>query len=108
GSRRAVDPPAHPQSRLASTFARMTRWPLGRWLFARIVCWRAPYFATVGPRFLVVEHGRCEIVIRDRRRIHNHLDTVHAIALCNVAELAAGVMMEATTPTAMRWIPRGM
>nr|WP_257644041.1 hotdog fold domain-containing protein [Luteimonas salinisoli] len=106
--RAAAESAAGAHSRLASTFARLTRWPLGRWLFARAVCWRAPYFATIGPRFLVVEHGRCEIEIRDRRRVHNHLGTVHAIALCNLAELAAGVMMEATTPRAMRWIPKGM
>ena len=96
------------RSRLATTFARMARWPLGRWLFARVVCWRAPYFGTIAPRFEVVEPGRCEVTIRDRRRVHNHIGTVHAIALCNLAELAGGVMMEAGTPRGMRWIPRGM
>lgn len=38
----------------------------------------------------------------------NHLGTVHAIALCNLAELAAGLATEATTPRSMRWIPSGM
>ena len=46
--------------------------------------------------------------IRDRRRVHNHIGTVHAIALCNAAELSAGVMAEATIPASMRWIPKGM
>jgi hypothetical protein len=40
--------------------------------------------------------------------VHNHLGTVHAIALCNLAELSAGVMTEASLPSAMRWIPKGM
>lgn len=95
-------------SRLATTFARMSRWPLGRWLFARVVCWRAPYFATIAPRFEALQPDRCEVAIRDRRRVHNHLGTVHAIALCNLAELAGGMMMEAGTPRGMRWIPKGM
>ena len=95
-------------SRLTLIFTRMTRWPLGQWLFGRVVCWRAPYFGTIAPRFHVVEPGRCEVTIRDRRRVHNHLGTVHAIALCNLAELAGGVMMEAGTPRGMRWIPKGM
>lgn len=95
-------------SPITRTFARMARWPLGRWLFGRVVCWRAPYFGTIAPRFHVVEPGRCEVTIRDRRRVHNHLGTVHAIALCNLAELAGGVMMEAGTPRGMRWIPKGM
>lgn len=96
------------RSSLAGLFARMARWPGGRWLFARIVCWRAPYFGTIAPRFEALEPDRCEITISDRRRVRNHLGTVHAIALCNLAELAGGMMMEAGTPRGMRWIPKGM
>jgi acyl-coenzyme A thioesterase PaaI-like protein len=91
-----------------SLYRRITRWPAGHWLFSRAVCWKAPYFATIAPRFVSLEPGRCEVRIRDRRRVHNHLGTVHAIALCNLAELAAGVMTDATIPASMRWIPKGM
>jgi hypothetical protein len=44
----------------------------------------------------------------DRRRVHNHIGTVHAIALCNLAELTAGVLTDASLPDGMRWIPKGM
>ncbi|WP_426662564.1 hotdog fold domain-containing protein [Rhodanobacter aciditrophus] len=80
----------------------------GRWLYGRLICLRAPYFATIAPRFVALEPGRCEIAIRDRRRVHNHIGTVHAIALCNLAELCAGMMTDATIPAGMRWIPKGM
>jgi hypothetical protein len=40
--------------------------------------------------------------------VHNHIGTVHAIALCNLAELCAGVMTDASLPADMRWIPKGM
>ena len=93
---------------LWSLYRRMTRWPGGHWLFSRAVCWRAPYFSTISPRFVALEPGRCEVRIRDRRRVHNHIGTVHAIALCNLAELSAGVMAEATLPPGARWIPKGM
>ena len=93
---------------ILSLYRRMSRWPLGRWLFARAVCWKAPYFGTIAPRFISLEPGRCEAEIHDRRRVHNHLGSVHAIALCNLAELAAGVMTDATIPASMRWIPKGM
>ena len=33
---------------------------------------------------------------------------MHAIALCNLAELCAGVMIDASLPHDMRWIPKGM
>lgn len=93
---------------LLSLYRRMARWPAGRWLFARAVCFKAPYFGTIAPRFLALEAGRCEIEIPDRRRVHNHLGGVHAIALCNLAELAAGVMTDASLPPTSRWIPKGM
>ncbi|KQY49626.1 hotdog fold domain-containing protein [Lysobacter sp. Root494] len=91
-----------------SMYRRMSRWPAGRWLFSRAVCFRAPYFATIAPRFIALEPGRCEVEILDRRRVHNHIGTVHAIALCNLAELSAGMMTEASLPSTMRWIPKGM
>ena len=80
----------------------------GRWLFARLICFRAPYFGSIAPRILELEPGRCVVRIRDRRRVHNHIGTVHAIALCNMAELAGGLATDATIPDAMRWIPKGM
>src|SRR6185295_16570106 len=80
----------------------------GHWLFSRAVCFKAPYFGTIGPRITLLEHGRCEASIRDRRKVHNHIGTVHAIALCNLAELTAGVMTDASLPKGMRWIPKGM
>jgi len=91
-----------------SLYRRITRWPAGHWIFSWLVCLKAPYFATIAPRFVALAPGRCEVRIRDRRRVHNHLGTVHAIALCNLAELSAGVMTDATIPADMRWIPRGM
>lgn len=93
---------------LLSMYRRITRWPAGHWLFSRAVCFKAPYFATIAPRFVALEPGRCEVRIRDRRRVHNHIGTVHAIALCNLAELSAGVMTDASLPASMRWIPKGM
>jgi acyl-coenzyme A thioesterase PaaI-like protein len=93
---------------LLSLYTRITRWPCGHWLFSRAVCWRAPYFATIAPRFIALEPGRCEVRIRDRWRVHNHIGTVHAIALCNLAELSAGVMTEVMIPADARWIPKTM
>jgi len=95
-------------SSVLSMYRRVSRWPAGHWIFSRLVCLKAPYFATIAPRFVALEPGRCEVRIRDRRRVHNHLGTVHAIALCNLAELTAGVMTDATLPGGMRWIPKGM
>jgi acyl-coenzyme A thioesterase PaaI-like protein len=87
---------------------RLAPRPGGRWLFSRIVCMRAPYFASIRPTFVDLQPGRCEVRIRNRRAVHNHLGTVNAIAMCCMAELAAGTMIDASLPPTHRWIPRGM
>jgi acyl-coenzyme A thioesterase PaaI-like protein len=89
-------------------FGRLGASAPGRWLFSRIVCWRAPYFASIAPRVEALAPGRCVVRLRDRRRVHNHLGTVHAIALCNAAELAAGLATDATIDASLRWIPKSM
>ena len=80
----------------------------GRWLVSRLICWRAPYFASIAPRIERLEPGGCVVRIRDRRRVRNHIGTVHAIALCNMAELSAGLATDAGIPATLRWIPKGM
>lgn len=93
---------------LPALFARLSRWPGGPWLFTRMVCLKAPYFGSIRPRITALQPGRCEAFFDDRRAVHNHIGTVHAIALCNIAELVAGLMVDASTPAGMRWIPKGM
>ncbi len=80
----------------------------GRWLFSRIVCFRAPYFATISPVFDVLEPGRAVARMRKRRKVQNHIGTVHAIAMANLCEIVAGTLTEVSIPRSMRWIPRGM
>jgi len=80
----------------------------GRWLFSKVVCLKAPYFATISPRITALRPNLCQGFIVQRRSIQNHIGTVHAIALCNLAELCAGLMTDVSIPPDMRWIPQGM
>jgi acyl-coenzyme A thioesterase PaaI-like protein len=81
---------------------------LGAVLFSAGMCVRVPYFATVIPYVKTMEPGRCEVTAPKWFGIRNHLGTFHAIAACNLAEVAMGMLMEATVPTTHRWIPKGM
>ncbi|NPC97407.1 hotdog fold domain-containing protein [Nocardioides sp. zg-DK7169] len=81
---------------------------VGTRVFSVLFSQKAPYFATVRPRFTVLEPNRAELVVRSRRGVHNHLGTVHAIALCNGLEAAMGALAEASVPADRRWIPKGM
>src|SRR5687768_16812235 len=81
---------------------------VGKRAFSFAFAQKAPYFATIRPRFAVVEPNHVELVIPKRRGVHNHLKTVHAIALCNGLEAAMGALAEVTIPSDKRWIPKGM
>ena len=86
----------------------LSRVPGGKTAFSRAVAIRAPYFSSISPHVERLAPGLCEVRMPDKRSVHNHLGTVHAIAMCNACEVAAGVLAEATTPATHRWIPKGM
>lgn len=95
-------------SQVLPLWTRLSPLPLGDHLFSLAFSRKAPYFATVRPRFIQLRPNRAELVLPKRRRVHNHLGTAHAIALCNGLEAAMGALAEATVPADRRWIPRGM
>lgn len=81
---------------------------VGRWLFTRIVCFKAPYFSSISPLFIELRPGHAVVTMRKRRKVQNHIGTVHAIAMANLCEIAAGTLTEASIPLDMRWIPKSM
>lgn len=87
---------------------KLGRGGFGRWLASLLICWQAPYFASIGPLLETLEPGHCVASIRHRRRVQNHIGTVHAIALCNLAEFVGGLATDAAMTRAQRWIPKGM
>lgn len=89
-------------------YRRVTRLPAGKRLFSLLYSVKAPYFATVRPRVREVRANHAELTISNRRRVHNHIGTLHAIAVCNGLEAAMGLLAEATCPTHQRWLPRGL
>ncbi|MFV8053765.1 hotdog fold domain-containing protein [Mycobacterium sp. 48b] len=82
--------------------------PLGSRLFSAAAMARVPYFASILPHVVRMEPGLAEVTVPKWFYVYNHLHTVHAIASCNAAEMAMGMLMEATVPTTHRWIPKAM
>jgi acyl-coenzyme A thioesterase PaaI-like protein len=93
---------------LLRLYRRLERRPLGKRIFSLAVSWKAPYFRTIRPVFVDLAPGRGEVRARNRRAVHNHIGTFHAIACCNLAELVAGTTLEVSLPGTHRWIPKGM
>jgi acyl-coenzyme A thioesterase PaaI-like protein len=96
------------RSRVLSLYEKLSALPLGRSLFSLAITKKAPYFASIKPEVLALRPNYCEVRIKKRRAVQNHLGTVHVIAIINGLEMAMGTLAEASIPAHLRWIPKGM
>ncbi len=95
-------------NKVLSLYNKALRLPFGRRLFSVYGARQAPYFSTVSPIVNVLEPNHCKILLRQRKRLQNHIGTMHVIAIANGLEMAMGFMAEASIPSHLRWIPKGM
>ena len=93
---------------LIGAYRALERVPLGKRVFSFAYQCAAPYFLTIPAQVTDVVPGVARAKMWDTPWVHNHLGTVHAIALCNLAEYAMGAAAEATVPPTHRWVPKGM
>jgi acyl-coenzyme A thioesterase PaaI-like protein len=96
------------QSATYRAWRQLSGKPGGSRLFSLAAMARVPYFASILPHVRSMEPGQAQVDVPKWFYVHNHLHTVHAIASCNAAEMAMGMLMEATVPTSHRWIPKAM
>src|SRR5262245_4226705 len=82
--------------------------PGGRVIFSRIVGRVAPYTGSIGATIVELRPGFAQVVMPDRRAIRNHLQSVHAIALANLAECAGNMALAYSLPDDARFIVTGL
>jgi acyl-coenzyme A thioesterase PaaI-like protein len=95
-------------NRVLAVYDKCNRFPFGKVLFSRLICFKAPYFQTIRPVFTELEPGFGKIFMKNKRRVRNHINSVHAIAMCNMCELVGGTVLECSIPNHLRWIPKEM
>jgi len=82
--------------------------PGGKTVFSRLVGRAAPYTGSIGATVVELGVGYAETRMDDRRRLRNHLGSVHAIALANLAELTGNIALSYSLPEDARFIVAGM
>ncbi len=93
---------------IRSNWDKLSGKPMGKWLFSRAIGWMAPYTGTVGAMVDDLRPGYARVLLKDRKKVRNHLNSVHAIALMNLGEMSTGLALMSAMPDDARGILAGL
>lgn len=101
----AVPAAASTEATVLKQWGSFRRLPFGRRLFNLLIGITVPYAGSIGPEVVDLVPGHARVRMADRRRVRNHLRSLHAVALTNLAELTGNLaLMSRQPPQGARWI----
>lgn len=95
------------QNPVRELWDRLSGFPGGRTIFSKAIGLMAPYTGTIRPHVAELREGFCRVEMEDRRRVRNHLNSIHAMALVNLSEVASGLAVVYSLPESVRGILTG-
>jgi acyl-coenzyme A thioesterase PaaI-like protein len=93
---------------IRANWEKLSPLPGGKWLFSTMIGRMAPYTGTIGATVMELRPGYAKVELRDRKNVRNHLESIHAIALMNLGEVATGLAMMSQMPADARSILVGL
>ena len=82
--------------------------PFGKWIFSRAIGFMAPYSGSISARVIHLGPGMGIVRLKEHRNVRNHLNSVHGIALVNLAEMVTGLTLMNSLPDNTRGILTGI
>lgn len=104
----ALDVNAPGRNMIRSAWDRLSGLPGGKRAFSLFVGRSARYTGTIRARVVELRSGFSRVEMDDSPLVRNHLKSVHAVALVNLAELAGNLAVAYSLPDDARFIVAGL
>lgn len=97
-----------PDNAIRKLWDRLSRLPAGPRLFGLLMSRAIPYTGSISPRVLELRLGFARVAMADRHGLRNHLHSLHAIALANLAEYTGNLALAYSLPDGARFIVKSL